>query len=131
MEPKQPAKDCISLMIEAQEAEKRETDPHGRDPHTPGAKLDAGKVRVDLIFDDMALALIEVARVATYGAQKYTEGGWLDVPNGYQRYTAAMDRHRLAEAIEPYDPDSQLLHAAHLAWNAVARLELVLRGMEK
>ena len=131
MEPNLITKDCISLMIEAHEAEKRETDPYGRDPHTPGAKLDAGKVRVDLIFDDMALALIEVARVATYGAQKYTEGGWLDVPNGHQRYTAAMDRHRLAEAIEPYDPDSQLLHAAHLAWNAVARLELVLRGMEK
>lgn len=29
------------------------------------------------------------------------------------------------------NPDSQLLHAAHLAWNALARLELILREMEK
>ncbi len=122
--------DEISLMIKGQEAKERETDPHGYDPHTPGAKLDGGKVRVDLILDDMALALLEIAKVATYGAQKYTEGGWLHVPNGHQRYTAAMDRHRLAEAIEPYDPDSQLLHAAHLAWNALARLTLILREME-
>ncbi len=119
------AQDVISIMEEEKEAQ--ETDPHGRDPHTPGAKLDAGKVRVDLIFDDMALALLEVAKVATHGAHKYTEGGWIEVPNGHTRYTAAMDRHRLAEAIEPYDPDSQLLHAAHLAWNALARLELILR----
>lgn len=127
MQPEQQVKYWPSLRIEKQEANTRETDPHGRDPHTPGAKLDAGKLRVDLIFDDMALALLEVAKVATYGAEKYTEGGWLHVPNGHTRYTAAMDRHRLAEAIEPYDPESHLLHAAHVAWNALARLELILR----
>jgi len=105
-----------------------EIDPTGKDPHTPGAKLDAGKVRVDLVFNGMAKALVEVSRVATFGAQKYTEHGWIDVPNGILRYTAAMDRHRLAEVSEPNDPDSQIYHAAHLAWNALARLELILRG---
>jgi hypothetical protein len=29
------------------------------------------------------------------------------------------------------DPDSQLLHASHAAWNALARLELMLREKEQ
>jgi hypothetical protein len=29
------------------------------------------------------------------------------------------------------DPDSGLLHAAHTAWGALARLELILREKEK
>lgn len=96
------------------------------DPHTPGAKLDAGKARPDLILNDMPRALMALAEIAAYGAQKYTEGGWVSVPNGIQRYTAAMDRHRLAEH-EGCDPESGFLHAAHTAWNALARLELILR----
>ena len=104
-----------------------EQDPLGRDPHTPGAKLDDGKLRVDLVFNGFPLALQEVARVATFGARKYTENGWKEVPDGVKRYTAAMDRHRLREAMgEDIDPDSRLMHAAHLAWNALARLEMLL-----
>ena len=105
---------------------KSEKDPAGISLSTPGAKADANKPRVDLIFDGMPLALMEVARVATFGAAKYSEHGWLKVPNGYQRYTAAMDRHRLQEG-EFIDRDSGLAHAAHCAWNALARLELLMQ----
>jgi len=39
-----------------------------------------------------------------------------------------MYRHLLKEHIgEQRDKDTQLLHAAHAAWNALARLELMLR----
>ena len=107
-----------------------ELDPNGLDAHAPGAKLDAGKPRVALILNDMPRALLAVAEVATYGAKKYSEGGWLHVENGVSRYTDAMDRHRLKEGIEPTDADTDLLHAAHGAWNALARLELMLRGKE-
>jgi len=74
-----------------------ERDPHGADPHTPGAKLDAGKTRAGLVLGDFARALEQVSRVGTFGAQKYTDHGWLSVPGGVGRYTDAMLRHWLAE----------------------------------
>lgn len=108
---------------------KSESDPTGKDPHQPGAKLDAGKVELGLILNGMPRALLQVARVATYGANKYTRDGWLSVPDGPRRYTDAMYRHLNAEARgEIHDADTQLEHAAHAAWNALARLELLLRG---
>ena len=107
---------------------KAEKDPFGIPPNAPGAKLDSGKIRPTLIFRDMARALSAVAEVATFGAKKYSEGGWLYVPEAYDRYTDAMFRHYDKEAVgEEYDRDSGLAHQAHLAWNALARLELLLR----
>lgn len=111
-----------------------ERDPTGKDPHEPGAKLDQGKVRPSLIFNDMAYALTEVARVATYGAKKYSDGGWQHVEDGIKRYTDAMDRHRLKEHTEGFwdedirnDTGELIAHAAQVAWNALARLELMIR----
>jgi hypothetical protein len=101
--------------------------PTGRDAPAAGAKLDTGKPRVSLISGGMPRALLAVADVATFGAQKYCDGGWQHVPNGIARYTDAMQRHLLHEAIDDRDPESGLLHAAHIAWNALARLELMLR----
>lgn len=73
-------------------------------------------------------ALQAVGEVGTYGANKYTDDRWVEVPNGGQRYTDAMLRHLLREAEgEACDPDTELLHAAHTAWNALARLDLMLR----
>ena len=71
-------------------------------------------------------ALLEVAKVSTYGAHKYTPNGWKSVPDGVQRYSDAMLRHLLAESISPTDDESGLLHAAQVAWNALARLELMI-----
>lgn len=106
-----------------------EVDPLGRNPHEPGAKLDAGKRRDGLVLLAFARALAEVSKVGTYGAQKYTENGWIDVPDGVSRYTDAMLRHMLAEASgEAADKDTGLLHAAHAAWNALARLDLMVRN---
>lgn len=106
----------------------KERDPLGKDPHEPGAKLDGGKLLAGTL-GDFSLALQEVAKVATFGAEKYTRGGWQEVPNGEQRYTDALWRHLLAERHESVDVDSGLLHQAHLAWNALARLELMLRSV--
>ncbi len=104
-----------------------ERDPTGRAANEPGAKLDAGKVRADLVLDGFGLALLEVAKVATYGAAKYSEGGWQDVPDGVKRYRAAGDRHRLFRFHDTYDRDSGLRHLAHEAWNRLAELEMALR----
>jgi hypothetical protein len=109
-----------------------EADPTGRGQHEPGAKLDGGKVRAGLVLGGFARALLEVAKVGTFGAAKYTDNGWRSVPNGQQRYTDALYRHLLKEAqgVEE-DADSHMLHAAHTAWNALARLELMLMEIEQ
>jgi hypothetical protein len=107
-------------------------DPNGLDQHAPGAKLDAGKLRPGLVFSAFARALEAVALVGTYGAEKYSDNGWLQVPNGVDRYTDALLRHYVAEAKGEWtDSESGLPHAAHLAWNALARLELLLREQER
>ena len=103
-----------------------ETDPRGVKSGDPGAKFDAGKVRPSLILNAMPLAILAVSEVGTYGANKYSENGWKDVDNGIARYTDAMDRHRIKEGLEVFDGDSGLMHAAQVAWNALARLELML-----
>ena len=109
-----------------------EQDPNGLDQHTKGAKLDMGKPRVSLVLGGFARALTEVAKVGTYGAKKYTDNGWMEVPNGVERYTDALLRHQLAELTgEENDQDTELSHAAHLAWNALARLDLMLRAKAK
>ena len=105
-----------------------EVDPNGKDPHEPGAKLDAGKDRVGLMIEGFCKALRAVSRVSTYGARKYTDGGWESVPEASSRYTDAMGRHLLDHlGGEELDPESELLHLSHMAWNALAVLELHLR----
>lgn len=73
-------------------------------------------------------AIEGVATVSAFGATKYAWGGWRGVDNGLDRYSDAMVRHLVAEAKgEVLDPESGLLHAAHTAWNALARLELIIQ----
>jgi hypothetical protein len=108
-----------------------EADPNGLNVHAPGAKVDAGKNRLGLVLLDFSLPLIEVGKVGTFGANKYSDSGWMQVPNAESRYTDAMFRHLFKEAAgEVYDTDSGLLHSAHAAWNALAILHFkLLRGI--
>lgn len=116
------SEDCVPKPLSI------ESDPNGIDAHSPGAKLDAGKIRCALVIGGFSAALWQVSRVGTFGAAKYTPNGWKEVEGGIDRYTDAMARHLLAEAMgEEFDSESKLLHAAHAAWNALARLELILR----
>lgn len=105
----------------------KETDPDGKSPNEPGAKLDAGKNRLGLVLLGFSRALEAVGEVGTGGAKKYTDAGWLEVQNGEERYTDAMLRHLIKEGQDEFfDEDTSLPHAAHTAWNALARLELIL-----
>lgn len=107
-----------------------ETDPHGVGQHDSGAKLDSGKPDCSLLLM-FGRALTAVAEVGTYGAVKYTRGGWRSVHDGINRYTAAMLRHIFKEDREEKDTDLPVMHAAQTAWNALARLELILEEKEK
>jgi hypothetical protein len=106
-----------------------ESDPTGKSSHELGAKLDEGKPDLSLLLM-FGRALFEVSRVGTVGAKKYSRGGWQHVPNGFVRYTAALLRHIFAEQREEIDTDTGMYHAAQVAWNALARLELMLREKE-
>ena len=105
-----------------------EQDPNDLFPHTPGAKLDANKPNCDLVFGGFPNALLEVAKVGTFGAQRYSNNGWKSVPNGVNRYRSAAYRHLLSNGF--LDNDSNLPHLAHAAWNCLAALELLLAKNE-
>lgn len=105
-----------------------EHDPSGKDPHTPGAKLDAGKPLPWLVLGSFSHALGAVTAVGTAGARKYTPRGWETVPDGAERYMEAFGRHMLALAGgEQIDKDTGQLHKAQMIWNLCASLELELR----
>lgn len=113
-------------------AKAAESDPAGLSAKDKGAKLDAGKLRAAMVESQMARALAAVYQVGTDGAAKYSDGGWLWVENGFERYSDAEARHRLKRAMgEAIDKDSKSLHLAHEAWNSLAKLELYLRDQEK
>ncbi len=96
--------------------------------HQPGVKWDSMKPDADLVLSKFSLALQEVCKVGTFGAKKYTEDGWIKVPNGIRRYTSAMLRHYFHESDGSFcDKESEIMHASHLAWNALARLELICK----
>lgn len=93
--------------------------------HEPGAKLDAGKNRLGLVLGDFAGALWDIGVVGTFGANKYTDHGWLSVPDAKNRYMDALMRHLVSHMRgETNDPESGLKHLAHAGWNILALLEL-------
>jgi len=103
-----------------------------------GQKFDGGKA--PLMQGCMAYfpdALLAVAQVSAYGAKKYSakfeDMNWRKVANGEARYGDADARHLLTPHLRapgavagPYDAESELLHAAHHAWDALATLQLAL-----
>lgn len=73
-------------------------------------------------------ALEAVAKVSAYGARKYSWNNWANVDGGIERYTDALARHLVNEAKgEVFDVESGYLSAASTAWNALVRLELIIR----
>jgi hypothetical protein len=115
----------------------QEKDPLGKTQHELGAKLDSGKAPLFRgVIAYFPRALTKVAELSAYGANKYAWKGWEKVPDGPNRYSDALGRHITKEAIEgPYDKEIEndpnfpacILHATQVAWNALARLELMLR----
>lgn len=96
-----------------------------------GIKLDEGKPRVGEMIQDFSIPLEYVAKIWAFGADKYSKGNWKWVENGFNRYSNAMVRHLMAESDGPgVDSESELLHAGHVAWNALARLHFLLQAQE-
>lgn len=80
-------------------------------------KFDSDKARMELL---PLAALEEVAKVMTFGANKYADNGWKGLPEATNRYTGALLRHLTAiQRGELNDPESGLPHIAHVACNAM------------
>lgn len=83
-------------------------------------KNDQGKPNYALIPPK---SMSEVAKVFTYGAQKYGERNW-EKGLAYSRLYAAIQRHLWAYwAGEDLDPESGLPHLAHAAASIFMLLE--------
>lgn len=104
-------------------------------------KADAGKPMPDLLTLGMQRALRLVQATMEYGAQKYEEHSWRDVPNAEARYFRACARHNQERMmcmngqgnarpiLEGADSESGLPHIAHEVFNLLALMELQIAEM--
>lgn len=78
---------------------------------TKGLKYVQDKPRYDLL---PANAIDDLAKILTFGANKYAPNSWQNVENGLERYRAALLRHTFAiQGGELIDQESGLPHSAH------------------
>jgi hypothetical protein len=101
---------------------------------TEGIKHNEGKPQLSLLFTQFSKALEAIAKCSEYGHKKYNKNGedadylnFKRVEGGSKTYADAGLRHRLYKK-GTTDLDSQLLHSYHIAWNALAELELILEN---
>jgi hypothetical protein len=80
----------------------------------PGLKYDDDKLRMDLLPPK---SIEELAKVLTYGAEKYGDNNWQNVES--HRYNAALLRHLFAwMGGEERDGESGIHHLSHVLCNA-------------
>lgn len=96
-----------------------------------GIKFDNEKPRIAEMIIDFKDSIEALTNVWTFGANKYAKSNWKQLDNAIDRYTNAMLRHLLAEDTNRYDDETKLLHAAHIAFNALARLYFILEEEKK
>lgn len=83
----------------------------------------------DIIDDKLRWDLLpmeeieDIVKVYHAGAKKYSPNSWQNLPNGFERYRAAMFRH-LMEYMKgnKIDSDTGCMHLAQVCWNAIAML---------
>lgn len=112
----------------------------------PGRKDDTGKLDITLLFDDLPHALEAVTEVLQWAVTKkepvpYTRGSWQGVTHFQPRYRAAQLRHMLDSAKQHVtlgvpteyarEAETQLLHLAHIATDAMFQLEMAIRELNK
>lgn len=93
-----------------------------------GVKLNKSKPQLSLLFKQFPKALEAIVKCSEYGHDKYkdTDQDFLNfkrVSEGSKAYADAGLRHRLQSGD---DEESNLPHSFHVAWNALAELELLI-----
>lgn len=94
-----------------------------------GVKHDQDKTHMNLLFQEVPNALVEVSKALRMGELKYGRENWKKVDNLEDRYLAALLRHLVAIQMgEKQDKESGLSHLAHVAVNAMFLLDYEVRG---
>lgn len=94
-----------------------------------GIKYDLDKPQMYLL---PPRATLEVGKVLTYGAHKYSPENWKLLDNLQERYTSACLRHILAEMTgEENDEETNLSHLAHAICCLMFKLEVRLSDKSK
>ena len=94
-----------------------------------GKKYDGEKPKMYLLPPK---ALTEVAKVLTFGANKYDENNWKKLDNLQNRYSGAALRHIFAHMDgEEFDDETGLDHLAHAICCLLFKLEAKLDGTSK
>lgn len=95
-----------------------------------GVKYDNGKPRTDLL---PPRTLLEVAKVLSFGAQKYDPNNWKKVEDLQARYTAAALRHLMDHMVDPdaVDAESGIDTLAHAICCLMFKLEDKLEKASK
>lgn len=110
----------------------KERDPFGKALHEPGAKADEGKQIAGELVLSFPRAMEALIQVATFGAAKYSRGGFLSVESGELRYLDAAMRHLLKHGKgEDLDVEMGLPHLWAVLWNVAVMIELQERRNEK
>ena len=93
-----------------------------------GLKFDSEKPRMDLLPPK---AIMEVAKVLTFGAEKYDAENWRKLDDLQNRYTAGALRHIFAHMDgEQLDPETNLSHLAHALCCLLFKLEIELENAQ-
>lgn len=86
-----------------------------------GIKYDGHKPEMHLL---PPLATLEVGKVLTYGAKKYSPDNWRKLDNLQERYSSAAIRHLLAHMSgEVNDDETGMSHLAHALCCIMFKLE--------
>lgn len=106
----------------------RKVKPYDLTDDGTGKKYDSGKPMVGTLCRVFPHALLAVGQCIEFGTHKYPKpDNWKLVEEAFTRYQDSMMRHYLKhQAGEVMDSETKLPHLSHMAWNALAILELYL-----
>lgn len=93
-----------------------------------GKKYDTGKSMAGALCRVFPRALLAIGKCIEFGTHKYPNPlNWRLVDKAFERYQDSLMRHYLKFLSgEERDKETDLVHLSHMAWNALAILELYL-----
>lgn len=93
-----------------------------------GKKYDEGKSMVGTLINVFPEALMAIGMCIEFGTHKYPNpNNWKKVKGAKKRYQDSLMRHLIKHnAGDIIDEETNLLHLAHMAWNALAILQLYM-----
>lgn len=93
-----------------------------------GKKYDGGKSMAGTLVNVFPNALMAVGMCIEFGTHKYPKSdNWKKVEGASKRYQDSLMRHLIKHNVGIVkDSETGIIHLAHMAWNALAILELYL-----